>query len=62
MLYALREFETHDNLHRPHRALDQSAPLRPAPEPITGSADIIDLNVRRGDRLGGIPHEYERAA
>ena len=62
LLYALREFETHYNLHRPHRSLDQSAPLHPAPEPITGSADIIDLNVRRRDRLGGILHEYEHAA
>jgi len=32
------------------------------PEPITGSADIIDLNVRRCDRLGGILHEYEQVA
>jgi putative transposase len=62
LLYALREFETHYNLHRPHRSLNQSAPLRPAPEPITGRADIVDLNVRRRDRLGGILHEYERAA
>jgi putative transposase len=30
---ALREFETHYNLHRPHRLLDQSATLRPAPKP-----------------------------
>ena len=32
------------------------------PEPIAGSANIIDLNVRRRDRLGGILHEYEHAA
>jgi len=50
-LYALCEFE-----------MDQVTPLQPAPEPITGSADIVDLNVRRRDRLGGILHEYERAA
>ena len=62
LLHALREFETHYNLHRPHRALEQEAPLRPAPEPITASADIVDLNVRRRDRLGGILHEYEHAA
>jgi transposase len=35
LLHALREFETHYNGHRPHRTLRQSAPLRPAPEPIT---------------------------
>jgi transposase InsO family protein len=62
LLHALREFETHYNLHRPHRALEQEASLRPAPEPITASADIVDLNVRRRDRLGGILHEYEHAA
>jgi putative transposase len=59
---ALREFETHYNLRRPHRSLSQSAPLQTVPEPITGSADIVNLNVRRRDRLGGILHEYERAA
>jgi len=32
LLHALREFETHYNLHRPHRSLGQSAPLHPAPE------------------------------
>ena len=62
LLHALREFETHYNLHRPHRSLGQSAPLHPAPDPITGSANIVDLNVRRRDRLGGILHEYEHAA
>jgi len=62
LLHALREFESHYNLHRPHRSLGQSAPLQPAPEPITGSAGIVDLNVRRRDRLGGILHEYEHAA
>jgi len=60
--HTLREFETHYNLQRPHRSLDQSAPLQPAPEPITGSADIVDLNVRRHHRTGGILHEYEHAA
>jgi len=62
LLHALLEFETHYNLHRPHRSLDQDAPLQPAPEPITSRADIVDLKVRRRDRLGGILHEYENAA
>ncbi|MFE7331263.1 hypothetical protein ACFU8W_41385 [Streptomyces sp. NPDC057565] len=31
LLYALREFETHDNEHRPHLTLKQVAPLRPLP-------------------------------
>ena len=62
LLHALREFEVHYNRHRPHRPLDQAAPLQPAPEPITDGADIVDLNVRRRDRLGGILHEYEHVA
>lgn len=62
LLHALREFETHYNLRRPHRSLDQGAPLHAVPKPITGSADIVDLNVRRRDRLGGVLHEYEHAA
>ena len=62
LLYALREFETHYNLHRPHRSLDQDAPRRAAPEPITGSANVVNLNVRRRDRLGGVLHDYEYAA
>jgi len=62
LLHALREFETHYNLYRPHRSLDQSAPLHPAPEPITSCADIVDLNVRRRDPLGGILHEYDHAS
>ena len=62
LLHALREFETHYNLHRPHRSLDQRAPLQQTPETITRSADIVDLNMRRRDRLGGILREYEHAA
>ena len=49
LLHALREFETHYNLHRPHRSLDQNAPLRSAPETTTSRADMLDLNVRRRD-------------
>jgi len=62
LLHAMLELETHYNLHRPHRSLDQSAPLHPAPEPITSCANIVDLNVRRRDPLGGILHEYDHAA
>ena len=62
LIHTLREFETHYNTHRPHRTLAQAAPLRPTPEPITENAQIIDLNIRRRDRLGGTLHEYEHAA
>ena len=62
LLHALREFESHYNEHRPHRTLRQSAPLHAAPEPITDQARIIELDVRRHDRVGGVLHEYEHAA
>jgi putative transposase len=62
LLHALREFETHYTTHRPHRTLHQSAPLHPAPQPITEQARIVHLDIRRHDRLGGTLHEYEHAA
>jgi putative transposase len=62
LLHALREFESFYNAHRPHRALDQAAPLRPLPEPIIEPGQILRLDVRRQDRLGGTLHEYQHAA
>jgi transposase InsO family protein len=62
LLHALREFETFYNRHRPHRTLDQAAPLRPLPRPIGEPAQIRRLEVRRRDRLGGALHEYQHAA
>ena len=62
LLYALREFEIHYNEHRPHRMLHQAAPLRLALAPITPQAQILHLDIRRRDRLGGILYEYVRAA
>ena len=62
LLHALRQFEIHDNRHRPHRSPGHGAPLRATPKPITNLAEIIDLQVRRRERLGGILHEYEHAA
>jgi len=55
----LREYVTYYNTHRPHRTLDQQAPLpktRPGPPP------DHEWRVRRRDRLGGLLHEYELAA
>ncbi len=51
--HALREYEEFSNQHRAHQALDQAAPLRAVPDPITDPARLVDLNVRRRDRLGG---------
>lgn len=59
--HALRQFELHYNAHRPHQAIDQTAPLRAAPEPLS-HAQITQLKVRRRDRLGGVLHEYQHAA
>jgi putative transposase len=59
LLYALREYESFYNEHRPHRALHAAAPLRPLPQPIM-APDRLDI--RRRDRLGGILREYRHAA
>jgi putative transposase len=61
LLRAMREFESFCNGHRPHRALSQAAPLRPLPERIE-PGQILRLEIRRQDRLGGILHEYQHAA
>jgi putative transposase len=50
----------HYNRKRPHRALGLMAP-HPPREPIP-VADASPAHVRRRDRLGGLLHEYERAA
>lgn len=54
----LAEYEDHFNAHRPHRFLDQAAPLRVTP---SQPADTRK-HVARRDRLGGILHEYTHAA
>jgi hypothetical protein len=45
--------------HRPHRALNQAAPLRPLPDGVTG---LDPLWVQRRHRAGGGNHEYRLAA
>ncbi len=56
----LTVFVDHYNRHRPHRSLDLVPPNgRPATEKWTGSQTLA---IRRRDRLGGLLHEYERAA
>jgi transposase InsO family protein len=54
----LAEYVTHFNHHRPHRTLDQAAPLRPLPP----DASPSQLRLRRRDRLGGLIHEYAQVA
>jgi len=53
----LREYLEHYNAHRPHRGLGLTAP---ASEPaVLASAS---RRIHRRDRLGGLIHEYHRAA
>jgi putative transposase len=62
LLHALHQYERHYNAHRPHRGIANARPLHPLPEPISNPAMITRLNIHRRDRLGGIIHEYDRAA
>jgi hypothetical protein len=55
----LRKYEDFYNTHRPHRTLNQAAPLRPLPD---GVPDLDHLRVRRRDRARGMIHEYRPVA
>ena len=57
----LTEYVDHYNRHRPHRSLDQTAPLSMSPMPPPTSPPGV-TQLRRSDRLGGLIHEYELAA
>jgi transposase len=59
LMTVLREYEDFYNTHRPHRALNQAAPLRPLPDDVT---DLDHFRVRRRDRAGGVIHEYRLVA
>ena len=54
----LRVFVEHYNSERPHRALGR---LPPAPA-AGGRSQVVGTAVKRRDRLGGLVHEYYRAA
>jgi putative transposase len=62
LLHTLHHYELHYNAHRPHRGIANTRPLHPLPARIDDPATIAHLTVRRHDRLGGILHEYKRAA
>jgi transposase InsO family protein len=54
----LTQYMAHFNHHRPHRALNQAAPLKSLSPPASPS----QLHLRRRDLLGGLIHEYAQAA
>jgi len=56
----LRVYIQHYNRHRPHRALQLQAPDRPAQLTVVGEGQ--EGRVLRRDLLGGLLHEYRRAA
>ena len=56
----LRVYVQHYNGHRPHRALGLAAPDPPAGLTVVG--EDRQGRVRRSDLLGGLLHEYRRAA
>ena len=57
----LTEYVDHYNGHRPHRSLEQRAPLSRAPTLPPASPPGVG-QLRRSGRLGGLIHEYELAA
>jgi transposase len=59
LMTVLREYEDSCNTHRPHRTLNQAAPLRPLPDSVT---DLDHLRIRRRDRAGGVIREYRLVA
>jgi len=56
----LRVYVEDDNEHRPHRALGLQPPDQPAG--LTVVAEDQQARVGRRDLLGGVLHEYRRAA
>ena len=56
----LRVYTKHYNQHLPHRALGLEAPERPTR--LTAVGGDHRTRVHRSDLLGGLLHEYRRAA
>jgi putative transposase len=57
----LTEYLRHYNTVRPHRSLELQPP-RPASRLTLVKPDAHDSSVQRVDVLGGLIHEYRRAA
>jgi len=60
LLGVLDHYIEHYNRHRPHRSLGFSAPERS--ERYREAEPLFAGQLRRRDVLGGLIHEYERAA
>ena len=61
----LTEYLRHYNTARPHRSLDLQPPNPPDPArrlTLVDSSSTVERPVRRVDVLGGLIHEYRRAA
>jgi putative transposase len=59
LVRALAEYETHYNMHRPHRSLDQQSPIA-GHDPVAARGGGIA--VVRSEVLGGLINEYRHAA
>ena len=59
LMIVLHEYEDFYNTHRPHRTLNQAAPLRPLPD---GVIDLDHFRVPRRHRAGRALHEYHLVA
>ena len=60
--HVLRTYTAHYNHERPHRGLALLPPQPAATIAAQASPSKIPSDVRRNDRLGGLIHEYHRAA
>ena len=58
LMALLTDYMAQFNHHRPHRALNQAAPLRSLPPPVAR----FQPQVRRRDILAGLIHEYTQVA
>ena len=59
LMSVLRVYEDFYYAHRPHRVLNQAAPLRPLPDDVT---DLDHFRIRRRNRARGVIHEYHLVA
>jgi putative transposase len=59
LMTVLREYEDFCNTRRPHRTLNQAAPLRQLPGSLT---NLDQFRIQRRDRAGGVIHEYRLVA